>query len=421
MTNIDFIKRRATFCKEMKEDSLALFHSGKAPYKSKDQNYPFTINRNFFYLTGLRRENFTLLLMKDKERHYEFLFIEEPSDYATKWLGSRMTKEEASEISGITIEKIYYLADFESFIANRVLMDSRYAITKMPKHLYLDLFRQYLMEQPAALTVFKRVIDAYPELKIKDATPILDEQRRTKTAGEIDEIRQAIAYTNKGIQALMKNVHPGMNERELESLFEYTIKNVGSKGLSFNTISAGGKNATVLHYEDNNCVIQDGNLVLNDLGALSSEYAADITRTYPANGKFTERQIQFYQLVLDVNKAIIAAIKPGVMLSELNVKAYDMLADGMIRLGKIKEKSELSRYYYHGIGHFLGLDVHDVGTYNKPLEEGVVLTVEPGIYVSEEGIGIRIEDNVLVTKNGSENLSKEIIKEINEIEKFMKK
>lgn len=421
MTNIDFIKRRANFSKEMKEESLALLYSGKAPFKSKDQIYPFTVNRNFFYLTGLRRENFTLLLLKDKERHFEFLFIEEPSDYATKWLGSRMTKEEASAVSGIANENIYYLADFESFVANRVLMDSRYAITKLPKHLYIDLFRQYLMEQPSSLTIFKKIIDAYPELKIKDATPILDEQRKIKSAGEIEEIRQAISYTNKGIQSLLKNVRPGMNERELESLFEYTIKNSGSKGLSFNTISASGKNATVLHYEDNNCVIQEGNLVLNDLGALSNEYAADITRTYPANGKFTERQKQFYQLVLDVNKAIIAAIKPGVMLSELNAKASDMLAEGMIKLGKIKEKSEITKYYYHGIGHFLGLDVHDVGTYTKPLEEGVVLTVEPGIYVGEEGIGIRIEDNVLVTKSGSDNLSKEIIKEIDEIEKFMKK
>jgi len=421
MRNIDFIKRRTAFSQGMKDESFALFHSGKAPYKSKDQNYPFTINRNFFYLTGLKRENFYLLLLKNKEKHFEFLFIEEPSDYATKWLGSRLTKEEASEISGIANENILYLADFDSFVANKILMDSRVALTKLPKHLYLDLFRQYIMEQPASLVVFKKVIDTYPELKIKDATTILDDLRRIKTEVEAEEIRKAIGYTNSGIQAMMKAVHPGMNERELESLFEFSDKNSGSKGISFNTIAASGKNATVLHYEDNNCLIQDGNLVLTDLGALSNEYAADITRTYPANGKFSERQKQFYQLVLNVNETIITSIKPGVMLSELNALATDMLAEGMIKLGKIKEKSEISKYYYHGIGHFLGLDVHDVGTYTKPLEPGVVITVEPGIYVSEEGIGIRIEDNVLVTETGRENLSKQIIKEIDEIEAFMKK
>ncbi len=421
MKNIDFIKRRAAFSKEMKDDSFALLYSGKAPFKSKDQNYPFTINRNFYYLTGLRRENFSLLLLKHGDKHFEFLFIEEPSDYATKWLGSRLTKEEASEISGIANENIYYVTDFDAFIHNRVLMDSRYALSKVPSHLYLDLFRQYVMEEPASMTTFKKIINSYPELKIKDANSILDELRRLKNDTEAEEIRKAIGYTNKGILAMMHQVHVGMNERELESLFEYTIKNAGSKGISFGTIIASGKNATVLHYEDNNCIIQDGNLVLTDLGALSNEYAADITRTYPANGKFTETQKKYYQLVLDVNKEIISMIKPKVTLADLNAKASEMLAEGMIKLGKIKEKSEITKYYYHGIGHYLGLDVHDVGTYSKALEPGVVLTVEPGIYVSEEGIGIRIEDNVLVTSDGHDNLSKEIIKEIKDIEAFMKK
>ncbi len=418
---MDYIKRRAAFSKEMKEQSLALLYSGKAPYKSKDQNYPFTINRNFYYLTGLRRENFYLLLLKDKKNHFEFLFIEEPSDYATKWLGSRLTKEEASEISGVAYENIHYLTDFDSFLAQKVMLDSRNAVTTVPRHLYLDLFRQYVMVKPESLVVFNRVTETYPELRIKDATTILDELRRIKSDAEVEEIKTAIGYTQKGVEALLKHVEPGINERDLEAKFEYKIKKAGSEGLSFGTISASGKNATVLHYEDNNCVIEDNTLVLNDLGALSNEYAADITRTYPANGKFTERQKQFYQLVLDVNKKIISLIKPGIMVSELNSIATEMLADGMLKLGKIKEKSEITRYYYHSIGHYLGLDVHDVGTYTKPLEEGVVLTVEPGIYVSEEAIGIRIEDNVLVTKDGSLNLSQNIIKEIDEIEAFMKK
>ena len=421
MNNSELIKRRELYAKGMENNSFSLVYAGKAKYKSKDQAYPFTTNKNFFYLTGLRREKFTLLIRNSEASHFEFLFIEEPSEYATKWLGSRMTKEEASEISGINTKNIFYLKDFDAFVAGRILMDSRVAIAKLPDNLYLDLFRQYTMTKPDSLEVFSKIIETYPELAIKDACTILDDIRRLKSESEVLETSKAIEYTNKGIQAMMKRVKPGVNERELEALFDYTIKVAGAEGTSFNTICASGKNATILHYEDNNQVIEDNTLLLTDLGALSNNYSADITRTYPANGKFTERQKQFYQIVLDVNKEIISLIKPGIFLGELNTKANELLAEKMIKLGKIKDKTELQKYYYHSIGHYLGIDVHDVGTYKTKLEPGVIITVEPGIYVGDEGIGIRIEDDVLVTEDGHINLSKDIIKEIDEIEAFMKK
>ncbi|MBN2541041.1 MAG: aminopeptidase P family protein [Bacilli bacterium] len=422
MKQMELVKRRSALLKEMKDSSLALFASGKAPFKSKDQNYPFTVDKNFYYLTGLVRENFILLLLKSNDkRSTEFLFIEEPSDYATKWLGSRMTKEETSEISGIPLTQILYTKDFESFVSKAVLIDSRGSLGTVPKHLYLDLFRQYVMEKPRSLTQFRTILKSYPELRLKDANAILDELRRIKSDSEVQELRTAIEYTNQAILAMMKAVKPGMNECNLDALFEFKIKDQGSKGTSFATIIASGPNGTTLHYEDNNCDIEDGMLVLTDLGALSNVYGADITRTYPANGKFTERQKQIYEIVLNVNKTIIDKIKPGVNSNELNALATDMLAEGLMKIGKIQDKTEITKYYYHGIGHYLGLDVHDVGTYSKPLEEGVVITVEPGLYLADEGIGIRIEDDVLVTKTGSENLSKQIIKEIDEIEAFMKK
>ncbi|XFA99542.1 aminopeptidase P family protein [Candidatus Izemoplasma sp. B36] len=421
MNNTQYKQRRAEFCKLMKKESFALLTSGFAPYKGKDQLHPFFVNRNFYYLTGLQRERFVLVLLNSEKSHYEFLFIEEPSDYATKWLGSRLTKAEASEISGINELNIFYMDSLDGFIANRILMDSRSSIVKQPRHLYLDLFREYLMKKPSSLIRFNHIIETYPELKIKDANPILDEQRRLKSSSEVEEIRKAIGYTNKGIQALQKTVKPGMNERQLEALFEYTIKMAGSSGVSFETISASGKNATILHYVDNNQEIKNNTLILNDLGALSNEYAADITRTYPANGKFTVRQKEIYSIVLHTNKEIIKMVKPGVTFKELNVKAYDLLAEGLIKLGKIKEKSELTKYYYHSIGHYLGLDVHDVGSNLKALEPGAIITVEPGLYIEEEAIGIRIEDDVLVTENGCINLSEEIIKEIDDIEAYMKK
>lgn len=421
MSNNEYIKRREGYAKRMENNSFSLLYSGKPLYKSKDQTFPFTVNKNFFYLTGLKREKFILLIQNDESSHFEFLFIEEPSEYATKWLGSRMTKEEVSEISGVVVSNILYLKDFDSFVANRVLMDSRYTLAKLPKNLYLDLFRPYTMTRPISLDSFSKVIEIYPELTIKDACILLDEIRRVKSKSEIEEIKKAIEYTNVGIQSMMRTVKPGINERELEALFEYSIKMAGSEGISFDTICASGQNATILHYEENDQVIQDNALLLTDLGALSGNYSADITRTYPANGKFTERQKQFYQIVLDVNKEIISSVKPGILLSELNTKANELLSEKMIKLGKIKDKSELHKFYYHSIGHYLGIDVHDVGTYKAKLEPGVIITVEPGIYIGDEGIGIRIEDDILVTEDGHINLSKNIIKEIDEIEAFMKK
>ena len=421
MKNNEFIKRRELFASKMEKLSFALLFSGKAPYKTREQYYPFTVNKNFYYLTGLQRENFTLLILNSNENHLEYLFIEEPSEFAAKWFGRRLTKEEASEISGIDINNIYYTQDFDGFISNRVLLDSRHAVAGVPQNLYLDMYRQFTMVKPFGLTAFEKVCEVYPELRIKDLSPITDYLRMFKSETEINQIEKAIAYTNEGIKALMQQVVPGKNERELESLFEYTIKNAGSNGTSFDTILASGVNATVLHYAENNTVINDSELVLTDLGALSGEYAADITRTFPANGKFTERQKAVYQLVLDVNKKVISAIKPGVYVHELNQLAQDMLTEGLIKLGKIKDKTELSKYYFHMIGHYLGLDVHDVGTYKIKLEPGIVLTVEPGLYIEEEKIGVRIEDNILVTETGYKNLSKDIIKEIDEIEEFMKK
>lgn len=421
MKNTEFIKRRTDFTNAMDDNSFALFFSGDEKHKTRDQFFPFQVSKNFYYLTGLLRDKFILLLLKGEDTNYEVLFIEEPSDYATKWLGARMTKEEASTISGIKSESILYLSDFNKFIANRILLDSRITLDLVPTTLYLDLYKEYLMKKSSSLVIFNQIIENYPELRIMDACPIIDDLRRVKSAAEVQEIQKAIHYTQTGIEALMRNAKPGKNERDHEALFEYSIKLAGAESTSFNTICANGQNATVLHYVDNNSEIKNNVLILHDLGAQSNQYAADISRTFPSNGKFTERQLEYYNMVLSVNKTIIDMVKPGVYLSELNQKANDLIAEGLLKMGKIKEKSEFSKYYYHSIGHLLGLDVHDVGTSKKPLEPGVIITVEPGIYVDDEGIGIRIEDDVLVTEDGHVNLSKGIIKEAKDIEEFMKK
>ena len=220
----------------------------------------------------------------------------------------------------------------------------------------------------------------------------------------------------------MNNAKPGLKEYELEAYFDFECKRSGAKDLAFSTIAAAGKNATILHYVSNDSEIKENDLILFDLGAQWNLYNADITRTFPANGKFTDRQKEVYEAVLRVNKAVIEKIKPGIVYKELNAWAKDLIAEECIKLGIIKEKEEVSKYYWHSIGHNLGLNTHDLEPQGREFvfEKGMVFTVEPGIYISEEGIGIRIEDDVLVTENGCEVLTKDMIKEVKDIEEFMK-
>ncbi|MDP2425352.1 MAG: Xaa-Pro aminopeptidase [bacterium] len=414
------INRRNRFFEQMDVESFAVLFAGEAPHKTTDQHYPFTVNKHFFYLTGLVKQSFILVLIKGLNKQFVYLFIEESSEYATKWLGKRMTKAEASAICGISEANIMYLEAFPGFLTNQVLGNSRKSIIGAPKRLYIDLYRHKPLVRSYGFLQMDSFIQAYPELSIHSANEILDQLRMFKDETEIFEMSQAITYAKSGLEAIMKKLKPGLGEQELDSLFEYQIKRLGSTAFIFNPIIASGAIATTLHFEDNKQVMNDGSLVLCDLGALSNEYASDITRTYPVNGTFTPRQKELYELVLSVNKASIAFVKPGITMAQLNAYAKNLLAEGALALGLIKEITEIDKYYYHNVSHYLGLDVHDVGTYHEPLKPGIVLTIEPGIYVDEEQIGIRIEDDVLVTEQGYQNLSIDIIKEITDIEAYIK-
>ncbi len=419
MDNKLFMERRNAIIDAMNVQAFTLLFSGQAPHKTADQRYHYEPNRNFYYLTGITRENMILLLVRGKSARFVYLFIEEPSEYATKWIGSRMTRQEASALSGIPETNILYLQDFEDFLSSHVLSDSRKALIQMPETLYLDLYRDKPLSRPASLEYSEKLIENYPELRIRAINSVIESLRMIKSAEEIEAIRVAIEHTRKGIEAIFAHASAGVSEHSLDALFDYTIRMDGSSGLAFDSIVAGGKRATILHYGENNRVVNDNELILLDLGALSGLYAADISRTFPANGKFTSRQKALYGLVLSVNKEIISMIKPGIMVSALNLKAKELLGRGLLKMGMIKDVQEIDNYYYHNVSHYLGLDVHDVGTYQVPLKPGVVLTVEPGIYVEAEGIGIRIEDDVLVTEDGSQVLSENIVKEIEDVERLV--
>ena len=288
---------------------------------------------------------------------------------------------------------------------------------------YFDLERISYNHLDTEQMVFSKEIHAkYPFLNIHNLYSTLANMRMVKSDCEVENIRTAIEKTRIGIEAMMKASKPGLFEYELEAHYDFNAKLSGVQEKAFHTIAASGINATVLHYEANNSQTQDGDLILFDLGCAWNHYAADISRTFPVNGKFSPRQKEIYQAVLDVEKAVIEAIKPGIKVSDLNKLARDLLADKCRILGLIGDnKEDVSKYYYHGIGHSLGLDTHDVGGREYVLAPGMVITIEPGLYIEEEQIGIRIEDDILVTEVGFENLSASIIKEINDIETFMKK
>jgi Xaa-Pro aminopeptidase len=263
----------------------------------------------------------------------------------------------------------------------------------------------------------------YPFVRIKNIFPKIIPLRMVKSKEEIEEMKKAIEITIKGVESLMKNAKVGMKEYQLEAYYEFVCRSSGIKDYAFKTIAASGKNATILHYVDNNSEIKDGDLILFDLGAQHNYYNADITRTFPVNGVFSERQKEVYNAVLRVNERVIKTIKPGLEYKELNKMATEWIAEECIKLGLIKNKEEVSKYYWHSIGHSLGLDTHDISNKdrNTIFKEGMVWTVEPGIYIEEESIGIRIEDDVLITSDGVQVLTKDMIKTVEDIEEFMKK
>ena len=410
--NKDFFKNnRKKLFDDIEDNSLIVLFSGFAPQKSADEAYEFVANKNFYYMTGIERENFILLIYKKSGETKETLFIEKVTPLEEKWTGKRMTKEEAIKISGI--ENIEATSDFKNFFNNLMLRNDYSKI-------YLDLEKRgWDSVNTPALSFAKNITERYPYLRIKNVYHKISQQRMVKTDEEIEMIKKAISITNEGIKNLMKNARPGMLEYQLEAYFDFKIKTLGSKRFAFKTIAASGENATILHYDKNNCEMNDNELILFDLGAQYKNYNADISRTFPVNGRFTDRQKQIYEIVLKAELETIKAVKPGLPFRELNNVTKKVLADECKKIGLIKEDSEISKYYYHGVSHYLGLDTHDVGDYDVCLQPGMVLTIEPGLYIEEEEIGIRIEDNVVVTKDGCENLSKDIIKNVEDIESFM--
>ncbi|KEZ85129.1 peptidase M24 [Clostridium sulfidigenes] len=413
MNKIFFVTNRQKLGDVLSQNSIAIFFAGQAPYKSADETYPFTPNRNFYYLTGIDEEKVIMVMININGKVSEMLFIQENDPVMAKWVGETISEDRAKEVSGI--EDIKFLKDFESIIASYF---DRFSIDNV----YLDLERQeFNIPQTSSQNFAVDIMKRYPYVRVKNVYHDIALLRTIKREEEIELIKKAIDITYDGIKEIWSNAKPGMKEYEIEAYFNYILKKNGVKDFAFPTIAATGKNATILHYVDNNTKTEDGELMLLDLGAQYKYYNGDISRTFPINGKFSERQKEVYNIVLEANETVMKAVKPGITTGELQDITKRVLAQGCKRIGLIKEDSELNKYYYHGVAHPLGLDTHDVGPRNIELKPGMIITDEPGLYIEEEGIGVRIEDDILVTEDGYVNLSAHIIKSIEDIEMFMSK
>jgi len=406
--------RRERLLESLPNYSIALLYSGKAPYSVGDETYPFVVNRSFYYFTGLNNENEVLMFVKMPHLVTSILFIEHFDPTQAKWVGARILPKEASEISGIN--DVRYIDEVKETV-------SRYVCTfgKIAKfNLWADLSNQYLGQENYCTNIVNEVKEQQPDVQIHNLYEKICRMRMAKDETEITLMKHAIGVTNRGIMAMMQSSREYIYENELEAYFDFVLKSEQC-GHAFETICAAGKNATVLHYRDNNAQSNHNDLVLCDLGAEYKLYKADITRTYPINGKFTPRQREIYEIVLNGNKLVQSLAKPGVTTVWLNQKLLEYYEVELKKVGLLEDGKTVRDYYWHSVSHHIGLETHDVSLPNEPLVAGCVISNEPGLYIESEGIGIRIEDDLLITEEGCENLSQNIMKEPDEIENFMAK
>ena len=419
-----FIDNRERFKSMMEPNSLAIFHSNDIYPTSADGTMPFKQATDILWLSGVDQEDSVLVIFPDAKRNEdkELLFLTETNDLIAVWEGEKLTKKEAFEVSGI--ETVYWLSEFDT------IMKSLMSQTENVYLLTQEHLRRNTPVQTREMRLNAELKNIYPNHNYKRSAPFLNKLRSVKTALEIEVMKIAAEITAAGFNRVLKFLEPGCWEHEIEAEFIHEFVKRRSRGFAYSPIIGSGSNACVLHYLENNKQCISGDLVLIDVGAEYANYACDVTRCFPVNGKFTDRQREVYESVLRVEKASIELLKPGAVLSEYHKRVGDLMTKELINLNLISQEEvdnqnpswpAYKKYFMHGTSHYLGLDVHDYGLWDgSPMEAGMVFTCEPGIYIPEEGIGIRIEDDILITSNGYINLTKEIPKELSEIEAAMK-
>jgi Xaa-Pro aminopeptidase len=420
ISEAEYKQRRLKFLKKMKKGSMAIFFAAPQKIRSNDTQYPYRQDSNFYYLCGFKEDSSALMFIKTKQRQECYMFVHKKDPLEELWNGKRL---------GVKKAKKYF--DVDAVFAYDMFTKKLKEESASLQHLYYDFSLEY-----AKVKLLKSYVKNIYSLH--NSAKIVQKMRLIKSDAEIALIKKAIAITKEAHHRAVTEVSKLNYEYELQAEIEYVFRYLGAYSDAYTSIVASGDNANILHYIENNSPLKKDGLVLIDAGCEYEYYASDITRTIPASGKFTPVQKSLYELVLKTQKEIIAMIKPGLLRSELQSKTEKLLTKGLCEIGVIKvgykkalKKKLIKEFYPHGIGHWMGIDVHDMAPYKSkklkeiPLKAGMILTIEPGIYISKKnrnvekkfrGIGIRIEDNILVTEDGYENLSVGIVKEPKEIE-----
>ena len=404
--------RREAYGKLLEDGSLSAVFAGEEKIRVSDEAYPFEPYRNFYYLTGYAKPKAVYMGYKTGGKFRDVLFVERPDERRELYEGHMDRPEELKEQYGFA--DVRFLDQLGAFVARLFSGGDM-------KYFYVDTARWDGFDGPEdeSERFTAQLLKKYPYVQVRNTYPALGDLRSVKAKEEIERHRVACNVTELGVKSMLRHIRPGMREYELAAYFDFELTSHGcTRG--FDTISASGKTPCTLHYRENDAELKDGDLILFDLGAASGYYGADVSRTYPVNGKFTERQKQLYNVVLKGLEAGLAISKPGQQKDLIQLESKRVMAEELIKLGMIEKPEEINRYYKHGSGHFIGLYTHDVGNDAAILEEDMVFTLEPGLYFEEEGVGIRIEDTILVTKDGCEVLSAGIPKTVEEIEAYMR-
>lgn len=403
---------RKRLYKEMKNNSLLVLFSGEDIKKTSDECYPFFTNRNFLYLTGIDSKEAVLLAQKDGEGSVkETLYLLPPDWFAERWTGERIKPEQASALSGI--ENIAYTENFYGHF-------QRLATSGNYENIYLDVFKHETTDIDLPAHKFLTYLTAnYPYLRVENANIIVRKLRTIKQPCEIEALRVCEEYTKEGILRMMQNSKPGKYEYQYKADWDYALSQHGPQGSGFPSIISAGKNNFCIHYYSYKGQAQDGDMILNDVGATYDGMINDVSRGWPCNGKFTERQKLLYECALATSNHMFDIIKPGMKMMDVDKTIHQYCAELLKDAGVLDDVANVSKYMWHGGAHHIGYDVHDAIKVPEIIAEGMVFCVDVGIYHEEWGIGFRLEDNCLVTKDGCENLSKDIPRTIEDIEKAM--
>lgn len=418
-----FIKNRKNFTRLMEKKSVAVFNSNDIYPVSADSTLPFRQHRDIFYLSGVDQEESILVLSPDSKNpaHREVLFLKETNEHIAVWEGEKLDKKSAFEVSGV--KTVYWLEQFPS-IFKQIMAEADAIYLNTNEHLRADTSVQTREDRFIA-----QVKNDYPAHQVRKSAPIMHSLRAVKDKIELELLQHACNITKAGIERVMGFVKPNVWEYEIEAELIHEFIRRKSNGFAYTPIIASGANACVLHYIENAAQCKAGDVILLDVGAEYANYSSDLTRCLPVNGKFTKRQKEVYNAVLHVKKEAEKLLTPGTIMADYHKEVGSIMEAQLLKL-KLIDKTDIKnqkpdwpaykKYFMHGTSHFIGLDTHDVGHWNVPIKEGMVFTCEPGIYIPQESLGIRLEDDLVVQKKGKPlNLMASIPIEAEEIETLM--